>query len=73
VTVSVEDTGEGIPAEALPHIFERFYRADAARGSSGFGLGLSIAQAIAHGHGTAIEVASRPGLGSRFCMRLGKA
>jgi two-component system heavy metal sensor histidine kinase CusS len=73
VTLSVEDTGEGIPAEALPHIFERFYRADPARISSGFGLGLSIAQAIAQAHGTRIEVASRPGSGSRFCMLLGKA
>ena len=72
VTVSVEDTGEGIPAEALPHIFERFYRADPARGSSGFGLGLSIAQAIAQAHGTAILVASQPGSGSRFCISLSK-
>jgi heavy metal sensor kinase len=72
ITVSVEDTGEGIPADALPHIFERFYRADDARGSSGFGLGLSIAQAIAQAHGTAIEVASTPGAGSRFCISLAK-
>jgi heavy metal sensor kinase len=71
--LSVQDTGEGIPAEALPHIFERFYRADAARGSSGFGLGLSIAQAIAQAHGTAIEVASTPGAGSRFWISLAKA
>lgn len=73
VAVSVEGTGEGVPAEALPHIFERIYRADAARGNSGFGLGLSIAQAIAHGHGTAIEVASQSGCGSCFCISLGKA
>ncbi|HEY1341424.1 MAG TPA: ATP-binding protein [Bryobacteraceae bacterium] len=73
VAVSVEDTGEGIPTEALPHIFERFYRADPVRGSSGFGLGLSIAQAIAHSHGTAIQVASQSGSGSRFCMLLGKS
>jgi heavy metal sensor kinase len=72
-TLTVEDTGEGIPADALPHIFERFYRADPARGSSGFGLGLSIAQAIAQAHGTAIEVASTPGAGSRFCISLSKA
>jgi heavy metal sensor kinase len=73
VSVSVEDTGEGIPAEALPHIFERFYRADPARGSSGFGLGLSIAQAIARAHGTAIEVTSKSGSGSRFSVLLPKA
>jgi heavy metal sensor kinase len=73
VTLSVEDTGEGIHSDALPHIFERFFRADPARGSSGFGLGLSIAQAIAQAHGTAIEVASTPGAGSRFCISLPKA
>jgi signal transduction histidine kinase len=70
VSVSVEDNGEGISSDALPHIFERFYRADPARASSGFGLGLSIAQAIAQAHGTAIEVASTLGAGSRFCFSL---
>jgi len=71
VTLTVEDTGEGIPAAALPHIFERFYRADAARGSgSGFGLGLTIAQAIAQAHGTAITVDSTPGAGARFSLPL---
>ncbi len=71
VTLSVEDSGEGIPATALPHIFERFYRADAARGSgSGFGLGLSIAQAIAQAHGSAILVSSTPGAGARFSLVL---
>jgi two-component system, OmpR family, heavy metal sensor histidine kinase CusS len=73
VSLSVEDTGNGIPEEALPHIFERFYRADAARGSSGFGLGLSIAQAIAHAHRTEIQVSSLPGSGSSFYMSLAKA
>jgi two-component system sensor histidine kinase BaeS len=73
VTLSVEDTGAGISADALPHIFERFYRADSARSSSGFGLGLSIAQAIAQTHGTTIEVDSTPGAGSRFCLSLAKA
>ncbi len=69
-TLSVSDTGEGIPSEALPHIFDRFYRADAARGGGGFGLGLSIAQAIAEAHGGRIEVESTPGRGSRFWWTL---
>ncbi|MDP8980550.1 MAG: ATP-binding protein [Acidobacteriota bacterium] len=67
--ISVRDNGEGIDAEALPHIFERFYRADPARsGSSGSGLGLSIAQTIAQLHGTAIQVESTPGAGARFSL-----
>jgi two-component system heavy metal sensor histidine kinase CusS len=67
----VADTGEGIAADALPHIFERFYRSDPARGGgSGFGLGLSIAQAIAQAHGTEIAVESAPGAGARFWLTL---
>jgi heavy metal sensor kinase len=70
-TLSVEDTGDGIPAAALPYIFERFYRADPARASgAGFGLGLSIAQAIAQAHGSAIAVSSTPGAGARFSLPL---
>lgn len=71
VTLSVKDTGEGIPADALPHIFERFYRADEARGrNGGAGLGLSIARMIAQAHGSEIEVESAPGAGSCFRLSL---
>jgi heavy metal sensor kinase len=71
VELAVADTGEGIAAEALPHIFERFYRADSARGSGGgFGLGLSIAQAIAQAHGSEIRAISTFGAGARFCFVL---
>jgi len=71
ITVAVRDTGTGIQPQHLPHIFERFYRADAARGpASGTGLGLSIAQTIAAAHGTEVGVESTPGGGSRFYVTL---
>jgi two-component system heavy metal sensor histidine kinase CusS len=70
VTLSVRDSGEGIPHSALPHIFERFYRAKESRGGKGVGLGLSIAQAIAQAHGSEIEVESRPGEGACFGLAL---
>ncbi|HEY7334914.1 MAG TPA: ATP-binding protein [Bryobacteraceae bacterium] len=70
VDLAVSDTGEGISPEALPHIFERFYRADQARAGKGAGLGLSIAQVIAQAHGTQIEVESKPGEGSCFRVAL---
>jgi signal transduction histidine kinase len=69
--LTVADTGEGIAVDTLPHIFERFYRGDRARGTgSGFGLGLSIAQAIAQAHGSEITVESAPGAGARFSLTL---
>jgi len=68
---SVRDTGQGIDSNDLPHIFERFYRADKSRtGSNGTGLGLSIAQSIAQMHGGRIQVESTPGLGCRFDVLL---
>ena len=68
VAVTVLDSGIGIAAYDLPHIFERFYRADKARqrDSGGAGLGLSIARWIADLHGASIDVESAPGVGSRF-------
>jgi two-component system OmpR family sensor kinase len=72
VRVAVADTGIGIPAEDLPHIFERFYRVDKARSreKGGTGLGLSIAQWIAHVHEGRIEVESEVGRGSTFTIWL---
>jgi two-component system OmpR family sensor kinase len=66
--IAVRDEGEGIAAEHLPHLFERFYRADGARGraSGGTGLGLAIARAICRAHGGEIEVRSSPGQGATF-------
>jgi two-component system, OmpR family, sensor kinase len=70
--LTVSDTGEGIPAADLPHIFERFYRVDKSRsGNQGrSGLGLAIAKAIADAHGGSLEVASQPGTGSTFTLKL---
>jgi signal transduction histidine kinase len=69
--INITDTGIGIAAEDLEHIFERFWRADRARNrrSGGSGLGLSIAQAIAHRHGAVINVKSAIGLGSCFSVK----
>jgi len=70
VTLSVRDSGPGIPPDALPHIFDRFYRGDEAGNGDGVGLGLSIARSIARAHGSEIEVESRPGEGSCFRLTL---
>ena len=69
----IRDTGPGIPAEDLPHIFERFYRAEKSRTrgkTTGFGLGLSIAQWIVDKHGGRIEVDSKAIQGTTFCIWL---
>jgi signal transduction histidine kinase len=72
VEVCVSDTGEGIPAEDLPHIFERFYRVDKsrARATGGSGLGLTIAKRLVEAHGGKITVQSELGKGSRFSFTL---
>jgi len=72
IAVSVTDTGEGIPAEDLPNIFERFYRVDKSRSriTGGSGLGLTIAKRLIEAHGGKIEAHSEPGKGSRFTFTL---
>jgi len=72
VVVSVTDTGEGIPPEDLPNIFERFYRVDKsrARATGGSGLGLTITKRLIEAHGCSIEAYSEMGKGSRFSFTL---
>ena len=75
VCIEVRDSGQGIPEDALPHIFDRFYRADASRNRqiSGAGLGLSFAKWIVEGHGGTIQAASELGLGTIFTIRFPRA
>jgi heavy metal sensor kinase len=69
--LSIADTGQGIPKEDLPRVFERFYRADQSRtGAGNAGLGLAICQAIVAAHGGTIEAASEEGTGTTFIIRL---
>ena len=72
IQVSVSDTGIGIPADHLPHLFERFYRVEKSRSRSvgGTGLGLAIAQEIVHRHGGAIAAQSQVGQGTTFTVTL---
>jgi signal transduction histidine kinase len=67
--MTVSDTGPGIPPEHLPHIFDRFYKADASRkaaGGTGSGLGLSIVKAIVERHGGTISASNHPDGGAQF-------
>ena len=68
----VEDTGIGIPAESLPHLFDRFYRVDKARSRDvgGTGLGLAIVKRVAEAHGGSVTAESKLGKGSRFTVVL---
>jgi signal transduction histidine kinase len=74
VFFDVSDDGEGISADDLPFIFERFYRADKSRGraTGGSGIGLAVVRSITSAHGGAVEVESSPGCGSRFRVKLPK-
>ncbi len=71
VTISIVDTGEGIPADHIDHVFDRFYRGDTTRSRSdtnGSGLGLAIAQAFVQAHDGTISVRSIPGQGAEFTI-----
>jgi heavy metal sensor kinase len=72
--IIVSDTGIGIPAEAAPHVFERFYRVDKARSrrDGGFGLGLAIVKWIAESHNGRVELTSTSERGSTFTVTLGR-
>ncbi len=69
-TIAVRDTGEGIPADMVPFVFDRFYRGDPSREGRSAGLGLAIARGLAAAHRGSIELESRVGVGSTFTLRL---
>jgi len=66
----VSDTGVGIPAEDLPHVFDRFWRGQSAATISGSGIGLAVAAELAQAHGGALTARSEPGLGAEFTLTL---
>ena len=68
IRMDVMDTGIGIPEADLPHIFDRFYRVDKSRSSSGYGLGLSISKSIVEAHQGHIEVQTILAQGSTFSL-----
>ena len=70
VVISVEDTGTGISADDLPHIFDRFFRCDPSRSTSGSGLGLSLVKAVAEAHNGHVAVSSTINQGSCFTVIL---
>jgi signal transduction histidine kinase len=72
INFMIDDSGPGIDPADLPHIFDRFYRADRSRSrqGGGSGLGLAIARSIAKSHGGELTAANRPAGGARFVLRL---
>jgi signal transduction histidine kinase len=70
VVFEVDDTGVGIPYEALPHIFDRFYRVPGQKEKQGLGLGLSFVAWIAKAHGGSVEADSAVGRGTKFTVHL---
>lgn len=71
-TLTVSDTGVGIPKDELPHIFERFYQVDESRAKGGFGLGLSLVRRIVELHGWSVAAESKKGDGATFIIRFEK-
>ena len=69
-SLTMSDTGMGIPADELPHIWTRLYRGDKSRSTRGLGLGLSLVKAIVEAHGGRVSVVSAPGSGTTFELRL---
>jgi signal transduction histidine kinase len=67
--LQVADSGPGIPAEELPHIFDRFWRGRTAR-ASGTGIGLTVVRELVQAHGGTVQAASQPGHGATFTVRL---
>jgi len=72
VAITVRDEGPGIPEQDQPRVFERFFKSDAARASAGVGLGLAIVKHLVRAHGGTASVASKPGEGAAFTVRLPK-
>jgi signal transduction histidine kinase len=70
VRLDIADTGVGIPAHDLPHIWDRLYRGDQSRAERGLGLGLSLVRAIVSAHRGTVDVAAEPGRGTTFTVRL---
>jgi signal transduction histidine kinase len=70
VRLTVADTGVGIPAEHLPHLFEKFYRVPGGDRPGSTGLGLAIVREVAHAHGGDVAVESEPGRGTKFHITL---
>jgi signal transduction histidine kinase len=71
--ITVADDGPGIPPDEQPRVFERFWRGDPSRGrtaAGGVGLGLSIVESLVRAHGGSVAVASTPGRGTAFTLRL---
>jgi signal transduction histidine kinase len=71
--LQVEDTGPGIPAEELDHVFDRFWRGAAGRSAGGSGVGLAVVAELVRAHGGRVEVTSSPGHGARFTVLLPRA